>query len=44
MMSDSKAVVYLDQRDIPKVLGKGGKRISSIERTLGIGIDVRHRP
>ncbi len=40
MMSDSKAIVYLDQRDIPRVLGTGGRTIDRIERALGISIDV----
>ncbi|MDI6888777.1 MAG: PINc/VapC family ATPase [Methanocellales archaeon] len=40
MMSDSKAIVYLNQRDIPRVLGKGGRTIDRIERALGICIEV----
>lgn len=41
MKSDSKAVVYLEEEDIPRVLGKGGKTIEKIEKALGISIDVR---
>jgi ATPase len=35
------AVVWLEQDDIPQVIGKGGGRISDIENRLGIEIDVR---
>ncbi len=42
MKSDSKAVVYLKEEDIPRVLGKGGKTIEKIEKALGISIDVRN--
>ncbi len=41
MKSDSKAVVFVDEEDIPRVLGKGGKTIEKIEKALGISIDVR---
>ncbi|MEM2924614.1 MAG: PINc/VapC family ATPase [Methanocellales archaeon] len=41
MKSDSKAIVYLEEEDIPRVLGKGGKTIEKIEKALGISIDVR---
>jgi ATPase len=41
MKSDSKAVVYLEEEDIPRVLGRGGKTIEKIEKALGISIDVR---
>lgn len=41
MGSDSGAIVYLEQRDIPRVIGRGGKIIDKIERELGINIDVR---
>jgi ATPase len=35
------AVVWLEQDDIPQVIGKGGGRINDIENRLGIEIDVR---
>lgn len=41
MGSDSRVIVYLEQRDIPKVIGRGGKIIDKIEKELGINIDVR---
>ena len=43
MISDGKAIVYLDGRDIPRILGKGGKNIDRIEGILGISIDVCER-
>jgi ATPase len=41
MGSDSTAIAYLDKQDIPRVLGKGGRTIDKIEKTLGIHINVR---
>ena len=35
------AVVWVEERDISGVIGKGGGRISDIENRLGISIDVR---
>jgi ATPase len=35
------AVVWVEERDISSVIGKGGGRISDIENRLGIDIDVR---
>ncbi|MDY6774692.1 MAG: PINc/VapC family ATPase [Halobacteria archaeon] len=41
MKSDEEAVVYVDEDDIPFVIGKQGGTISEIEESLGIGIDVK---
>lgn len=41
MLSDNKAFVKVIENDLPKVIGKGGNIIDSIERMLGIHIDVR---
>lgn len=41
MISDSKAVVYIDDMDVPAAIGKGGKNISSVVNKVGVGIDVR---
>ncbi len=41
--SDSSATVYVDEEDIPAVIGKGGKNIEQIEKKLGIHIDIRER-
>jgi len=43
MISDTKAVVYIDDKDVPAAIGKGGKNISAIVNKLGIGIDIKPR-
>ena len=41
LVSDNRAVVYVDDQDISQVIGRGGQRITEIEQRLGIEIDVR---
>ena len=41
MISDTKAVVYIDDKDVPAAIGKGGKNISAIVNKIGIGIDIK---
>ncbi len=41
--SNSNATVYMDEEDIPNVIGKGGKNIDQIEKRLGIHLDIRER-
>ena len=41
LLSNSKAVVYVPERDIAKIIGEDGKNIEKIEREIGINIDVR---
>jgi ATPase len=36
-------VVYIDDKDVPAAIGKGGKNVSAIVNKLGIGIDIRPR-
>jgi ATPase len=43
MMSDTKAVVFIDDKDVPAAIGKGGKNVSAIVNKLGIGIDIKPR-
>ena len=43
MISDSKASVFIEDRDIPAAIGKGGKNIASIVNKIGVGIDIRSR-
>lgn len=43
VVSDSSATVYMDEEDIPDVIGKGGKNIDLIEKRLGIHLDIRER-
>ncbi|USG99827.1 PINc/VapC family ATPase [Thermococcus argininiproducens] len=41
LASPHKAIIYADEFDIPTIIGKKGKRITEIEKKLGISIDVR---
>ncbi|GAB6286300.1 MAG: PINc/VapC family ATPase [Methanoregula sp.] len=41
MISDAKAIVYIDDKDVPAAIGKGGKNISAIVNKVGIGIDIK---
>jgi ATPase len=41
LRDQNTAVVWVEDRDISQVIGKGGGRISDIENRLGIDIDVR---
>ncbi|MFQ5838874.1 MAG: PINc/VapC family ATPase [Thermoplasmata archaeon] len=39
--AEGHATVYLDDKDIPRILGREGKRIAEIERELGLRLDIR---
>ncbi|MFD1642934.1 PINc/VapC family ATPase [Halohasta litorea] len=41
LTGQNNAIVYVEERDISYVIGKGGGRITDIEDRLGIDIDVR---
>lgn len=41
MAGDHKCVVYVPKRNVAKLIGKQGKNIESIEKKLGISIDIR---
>jgi len=43
MVSDTKAIVFIDDKDVPAAIGKGGKNISAIVNKLGVGIDIKPR-
>jgi ATPase len=43
MLSDTKALVYIEDKDVPAAIGKGGKNIAGIVNKVGIGIDIRPR-
>jgi ATPase len=43
MKSDTKAVAYIDDKDVPAAIGRGGKNIAGIVNKIGIGIDIRPR-
>jgi ATPase len=37
----NRVLVWVEDRYIPKIIGKGGKRIEKLERELGISLDIR---
>ncbi len=39
--AEAHATVHLNEKDIPRVIGREGKRIAEIERILGIKLDIR---
>lgn len=41
VLNGNKAIVYVLEHDIPKIIGAKGKTIDEIEKKLGIGIDIR---
>jgi ATPase len=41
LQGSNRAIVWVEDRDISHVIGKGGGRIADIENRLGIDIDVR---
>jgi ATPase len=41
LRGDDQAVIYVDEDDIPFVIGKDGKTINDIEGRLGISIEVK---
>lgn len=41
VVADNKCVVYVPERDIAKIIGKGGKNIEAVEKELGMRIDVQ---
>jgi len=43
VVSDNKAIIYVPEKDIGRVIGKEGKTIDEIERKLGISIEVREK-
>ncbi len=40
MKSDKRATVWMDEKHIPKLIGKKGKTIDEVERRIGISIGV----
>jgi ATPase len=41
LSGDDRATLWVNDNDIPKVIGKGGRNIETMEKRLGIHIDVR---
>lgn len=40
-INENEAIVYVEEQNIPHLIGRGGKTISSIEKEAGIKISVR---
>ncbi|MFO1535083.1 MAG: ATPase, partial [Thermoplasmatota archaeon] len=36
-----KATVYVDEGEVPQLIGKGGRTVQMLERKLGIGLDIK---
>jgi ATPase len=41
VVSDNKCIVYVPERDIARIIGKQGKTIETIEKSLGMSVEVR---
>jgi ATPase len=41
VVSDNKCIVYVPEKDIPKIIGKQGKNIGMIEKHIGMSIDIQ---
>jgi len=41
MLSENKVIVYVPERKIAGIIGKKGEHISSIEKILGLSIDIK---
>ena len=41
IISPSRAIIYLPEREIPAIIGQGGKRIHNIEDQLGIKLTIK---
>ncbi|MGB0651604.1 MAG: ATPase, T2SS/T4P/T4SS family [Thermoplasmatota archaeon] len=42
-VNGNRASVFVDQEEVPSLIGKGGKTVQGLERRLGIRLDVRPR-
>ncbi|MDO5849918.1 MAG: PINc/VapC family ATPase [Methanobacteriaceae archaeon] len=40
LVSDKRVNLYVNKKDVPKIIGKGGKRISEIEQKIGLSINI----
>ncbi len=41
LISNDRAIVYVPEREIPRIIGQQGKRIGAIEKAIGIKITVK---
>lgn len=40
LVNDKRVTVYVNKKHIPKIIGKGGKRIAELEKKIGLSINV----
>jgi len=41
MSSDGSATLYVPERDVPALIGKGGSNVKQIEEAVGVKLDIR---
>ena len=41
MVNANRAIVYVPERDIARIIGQQGRNIESIEKNLGVSLDIR---
>ncbi|MCQ2977744.1 MAG: PINc/VapC family ATPase [archaeon] len=40
IINDKRISLYVKKKDIPKIIGKGGKRIAELEKKIGLSINI----
>ncbi len=40
LVNDKRVTLFVNKKDIPKIIGKGGKRIAEIEQKIGLSINI----
>ncbi len=40
LVNDKRVTVYVNKKHVPKIIGKGGKRIAELEKKIGLSINV----
>jgi predicted PilT family ATPase len=40
-VTDSRVIVYVNEEDIARIIGQGGKNIERVEEDLGLSIEIR---
>lgn len=43
VLSEGDVIVWANSKDVPRIIGRGGKTVESIQREVGMRIDVRKR-
>ncbi len=44
VQSPGRATLYVEETEVPQVIGKGGRTVQSLERKLGISLDIKPFP